>query len=283
MQQAVTSLPIRTAVLLAAGRGQRLRPRTDRVPKCLVPVAGRTMLDRTVDALAAAGFERLVVATGYRAAQVETALGRTGGLEVALVHIADHARTNNVVSLEQALQHPWCTDSAEPGVLVMEADLVLDEEALSLLRLPDRVAVAPYDPGTMSGTVLALDAAARVQAVHVGGPPPGPPPADGWWKTVNATALSAASLVPVRHALSALIRADRTDVYYETAFAECVGEGTVSLGAVSFAHIPWFEIDTAADLARAERALGSGGPDRKGTPAIASAPLRPGGAPPRHA
>jgi MurNAc alpha-1-phosphate uridylyltransferase len=52
---------IDTAMILAAGRGERLRPLTDTVPKPLIPVAGKSMLDRSVERLAAHGVRSIVV------------------------------------------------------------------------------------------------------------------------------------------------------------------------------------------------------------------------------
>lgn len=49
------------AMVLAAGRGKRLRPLSDAVPKPLIEIGGRTMLDRTLDRLAEAGVEQAVV------------------------------------------------------------------------------------------------------------------------------------------------------------------------------------------------------------------------------
>ena len=46
------------AILLAAGLGTRLRPLTDTVPKCLVPIAGRPLLDFWIDQLADAGVRK---------------------------------------------------------------------------------------------------------------------------------------------------------------------------------------------------------------------------------
>ncbi|WP_293719099.1 nucleotidyltransferase family protein [Stappia sp.] len=59
------------AIILSAGLGTRMRPLTDRMPKPLVPVAGRTLLDRARDKLAVAGVGTCVVNVHYLADQIE--------------------------------------------------------------------------------------------------------------------------------------------------------------------------------------------------------------------
>jgi N-acetyl-alpha-D-muramate 1-phosphate uridylyltransferase len=61
----------RTAMVLAAGLGERMRPLTDRVPKPLVRVSGKPLLDHVLDRLAGAGIERAVVNVHYLAEQIE--------------------------------------------------------------------------------------------------------------------------------------------------------------------------------------------------------------------
>jgi len=61
-------------VLLSAGQGRRLAPLTDNKPKCLVNVAGRTILEWQLHALAHAGIEDVTVVTGFHANTVEAAL-----------------------------------------------------------------------------------------------------------------------------------------------------------------------------------------------------------------
>ena len=59
------------AVLLAAGLGTRLRPLTDTVPKCLVPIKGKPLLDIWVESLLQAGVERILVNVHYKHELVE--------------------------------------------------------------------------------------------------------------------------------------------------------------------------------------------------------------------
>jgi MurNAc alpha-1-phosphate uridylyltransferase len=61
----------RTAMVLAAGLGERMRPLTDRLPKPLVRVNGKPLLDHVLDRLAASGIERAVVNVHYLADQIE--------------------------------------------------------------------------------------------------------------------------------------------------------------------------------------------------------------------
>ncbi len=62
-------------MILAAGRGERLRPLTDATPKPMIPVAGRSMLDRSMDRLAAHGVRTVVVNVHHLGEQIAAHLG----------------------------------------------------------------------------------------------------------------------------------------------------------------------------------------------------------------
>jgi MurNAc alpha-1-phosphate uridylyltransferase len=62
------------AMLLAAGRGERMRPLTDHTPKPLLRVAGHTLIERHIEALARAGIRELVINHAHLGAQLVAAL-----------------------------------------------------------------------------------------------------------------------------------------------------------------------------------------------------------------
>ena len=75
------------AFLLSAGRGERLRPLTDTLPKCLVPICGRPLLLRWLDMLAAHGVTEILVNTHYLADRVASAVdGWRGDAKVVLAY-----------------------------------------------------------------------------------------------------------------------------------------------------------------------------------------------------
>jgi MurNAc alpha-1-phosphate uridylyltransferase len=63
------------AMILAAGRGERMRPLTDRCPKPLLPAGGRPLIEWHLARLAAAGFRRVVINHAHLGSMIEQALG----------------------------------------------------------------------------------------------------------------------------------------------------------------------------------------------------------------
>ncbi len=65
----------RTAMILAAGRGERMRPLTDSVPKPLLRIRGKPLIERHVERLAQAGIERIVVNLAWLGSMIRDYLG----------------------------------------------------------------------------------------------------------------------------------------------------------------------------------------------------------------
>ncbi len=143
------------AIVLAAGMGKRMRPLTDSIPKPLVPLAGRTLLDRTLDRLAEAGIEDVVVNVHYRAGQIEDHLAQRGPSERPRIAISDErdALLDTGGGVKRALPRL----GARP-FFVHNSDSVWGEGASAAL---DRMVVA-YDDAKMDALLLLAVAATSI-------------------------------------------------------------------------------------------------------------------------
>jgi MurNAc alpha-1-phosphate uridylyltransferase len=118
----VTLEPARTAMILAAGRGERMRPLTDTTPKPLLTVHGRPLIEHHVISLALAGFRSVVINTSWLGAQIQDHLGDGSRYGVAIRYSDEQPQALETAGgIFRAL--PWLA----PGpFLVINGDLFTD-------------------------------------------------------------------------------------------------------------------------------------------------------------
>ncbi|HLI10944.1 MAG TPA: nucleotidyltransferase family protein [Alphaproteobacteria bacterium] len=133
----------RRGMVLAAGLGLRMRPFTDRMPKPLLPVAGRTLLDRALDHLDASGVDTVVVNTHHLADQIAMHLAARSRPRIVLSHEAELLETGGGVA--KALPHL----APGPFYVVNGDALWLDAAQLTLRRL-----AAGWDDRRMDALLL---------------------------------------------------------------------------------------------------------------------------------
>ena len=134
----------KTAMVLAAGMGTRMRPLTDTMPKPLVKVAGRALLDHVLDRLADAGVERAVVNVHHFAEQI-------------IAHVANRKQPKIVISDERGVLLDTgggavkaLPELGDTPFYHLNADtLWIDGVTPNLTRLADA-----FDPATMDALLL---------------------------------------------------------------------------------------------------------------------------------
>jgi len=136
--------PIDRAMILAAGLGTRMRPITETIPKPLVAVAGKALIDWTLDACRAGGVDQAVVNVHYRADQMEAHLA---GVSAPRIEISNER--------ERILDSGGGVRKALPALgggpfFVLNADAIwIDGPRPSLVRLREH-----WDPRTMDILLL---------------------------------------------------------------------------------------------------------------------------------
>ena len=237
------------AVILAAGRGTRLRPLTDWRPKCLVRVHGKPILRHQLEALSDAGIRDCVIVVGYRAEQVRDTVG-TRFRDLAITYVENELfdRTNNIYSLWMARRH------LTEDMLLLEGDVLFEPDLLvDLLESPhDNVAVVDRFQPPMNGTVIQANGdAAHAMVLKK----------DQTRDFDYATALKTVNIYKlcrraVRYelmpAVDRYVSQGRTGDFYELAISRAVAEGSMQLHVLLTGDRWWTEVDTEEDLQHAE-------------------------------
>ena len=129
------------AMILAAGRGERMRPLTDTLPKPLLPVGDSTLIERHLHALAKAGFHEVVINLRHLGEMIEAKLGDGAAYGLRIAYSKETEALDTGGGVKQALPRL----GEEPFALV-SADVHTDMD-YALLR-------EPLPPGSLGRLVL---------------------------------------------------------------------------------------------------------------------------------
>ncbi len=232
------------AIILAAGVARRLAPLTDHTHKCLLPVGGRSLLDRMLDALAACGVEESVLVVGHCRDQVRRAAGTArGAMRIAYVDNPDYQK-GSILSL-------WCARRT----LLSDSTLVMDADVLFPPRFLRRLIDSPAPSALLLDRGF-QDTGEEVKLYAVGdrvialGKKVVPRAWDVIGEGVGFFKCSAAHAPNYARLLEESIRETGGANEYEDALHRLLAQ--VPVGWVDVTGLPWTEVDFAEDLRRAE-------------------------------
>jgi MurNAc alpha-1-phosphate uridylyltransferase len=238
----------RTAMVLAAGLGTRMRPLTEHTPKPLLTLGGKPLLDHALDRLAAAGVERVVVNAYWRAERVEAHLAARAaeGRAPATVLSREAALLDTGGGVQAAL------DLLGPGPFyVINGDAFwLDGPRPALSRLADAFAAGDVDD------VLLVQRTTQVHAnVGLGDfalDPLGRPRRRGEREVVPYIYAGV-------HLMTPALLAELPEGAFSMNFAWDRARAAGRLRAVVHDGL-WFHLSTPADLAEADAIVRAGFP-----------------------
>ena len=237
---------------------KRLRPLTDTKPKCLLKVGERTLLERTVAAMAAAGIREFVVVTGYRAEMIKDFLenldnlDNLGSLEslgkpkFTFLHNADYEHNNNIYSL-------WMAGQVVRGkeFLLMDSDILCDPAAV--LRIANEkeaaLAVNRHELGEEEMKVV-VDDAMRITEISKTCRPE-----DAMGESVGIEKMTMTySEALFRELDQMILNEGLIDIFYERAFERLIPQGH-TFRVIDTTNYFSYELDTPEDFQRAQELM----------------------------
>jgi histidinol-phosphate/aromatic aminotransferase/cobyric acid decarboxylase-like protein/choline kinase len=243
------------AVILAAGMGNRLGRYTADNTKCMLPINGKTLIERSLDALEAGGVRKCVIVAGYKK---ENLIGFVGNKykSISIEYVVNdvYNRTNNIYSLYLARDH-----LAKDDTLLLESDIIFDESVIPQIiasEYPTIAAVARFE-SWMDGTVAVIDDDDNIVSFI-------PKKLfnfdekDSYYKTVNiykfSRDFSRKTYIPF---LEAYIKSKGDNEYYEQVLRVIAALDGNEIKAFVLTKEKWYEIDDVQDKAVAETIFAS--------------------------
>ena len=231
------------AIVLAAGVGKRFKEVTDHRPKCLIDIQGKTLLERTLAALGAAGISQAVVVTGYRGEMITQQIGSTCGRVQVKYVLNPQYEKGAILSLLSA------RDEFDDDILIMDADVLFP------IAMIDRLIHSPHAncfllDGSAKNTgeeQMLLTRDGRVLSIVRGGSGD----FDVIGESVGFLKVSRTDAPLLRSILENLVAQGRDTIEHEEAYPIFLSQRVVGFERVD--DLPWTEIDFPEDLQRAEQ------------------------------
>ena len=147
------------AIILASGRGTRFRPITDSIPKPLLPLANRPLLEYLLSSLAQAGCTKIFVSVGYAGDQIQQFLTAIQPLSSVTPVFASNWHQGPLASFQAVIPHLFAQD---PFILV-PADLYISPTDLRSLTSTTSEMALLYDSGKKQpGTLIQVNATHQI-------------------------------------------------------------------------------------------------------------------------
>ena len=234
-------------VILAAGMAKRLRPLTDTKPKCLLEVGGKTLLQRTVEAMASAGITEFLVVTGYRENMIRDFLtSHASHFTFHFLDNPDYEHNNNIFSLWLAMQELHGEE-----VLLMDSDILCDPEAVRRVARQECSALAmqQHELGEeemkivvdAAGNITEISKTCRVE--------------DAAGESVGIEKMTPAYTEALYQELRQMILEEGLiDIFYERAFERLIPQGH-TFRVVDTTDLFSYELDTPEDFEKATASM----------------------------
>lgn len=245
------------AIILAAGMGKRLGEYTKDNTKCMLPINGIRLIDRTLTILSKLHINRVIIVVGYQAQNLINHIGNRYDdvLKIEYVNNPIYDKTNNIYSLALAKQQMM-----EDDTILLESDLIYEESIIRLLidnPYPNLALVAKWE-SWMDGTVVKIDNDNNIinfipkQAFNY-------EESNLYYKTVNiykfSRTFATQKYIPF---LDAYCNALGNNEYYEQVLRLITYLNTDDIKALPIGHKKWYEIDDIQDLDIAENIFATG-------------------------
>ncbi|AJA92209.1 nucleoside-diphosphate-sugar pyrophosphorylase [Candidatus Nitrosopelagicus brevis] len=123
------------AIILAGGRGKRLRPITDKIPKPLIPINNKPLIERTIKYLKKYGITEIIISSGYKSDLIEKFLKKKKNFGCEISFSIEKTPLGTGGAVKKALRFV-----DEESFVVLNGDIVTNIDLKKILKKPNTIA-----------------------------------------------------------------------------------------------------------------------------------------------
>lgn len=123
------------AIILAGGRGKRLRPITDKIPKPLIPINNKPLIERTIKYLKKYGVTEIIISTGYKSNLIEKFLKQKKNFGCDIIFSIEKTPLGTGGAVKKALKYV-----EENSFLVLNGDIVTNINLKKIMKKENTIA-----------------------------------------------------------------------------------------------------------------------------------------------
>ena len=123
------------AIILAGGRGKRLRPITDKIPKPLIPINNKPLIERTIKYLKKYGITEIIISSGYKSNLIEKFLKKKKNFGCNIVFSIEKTPLGTGGAIKKALRFV-----DDESFVVLNGDIITNIDLKRILKKPNTIA-----------------------------------------------------------------------------------------------------------------------------------------------
>jgi len=237
-------------IILAAGTSQRLRPLTTTIPKTLLLLGEKTLLEHILDATRSSGLLRVDIVTGHGHTAIEECsrdyTRRHPDMTIRLLYNDSYDSTGNIVSFAKA------QEVFDEDFIIINSDTIFHKDLLKkLIDSPHANAMLVDDVKRLGAEEMKVHIGNNESITHIH---KSLDPETAAGEYVGIMKLSAAHKHQLLSSLTTTMAAD-SSLYYEDALQTLITDHGVTIHKISTDGLPVMEIDTHEDLAAAKQLI----------------------------
>ena len=123
------------ALILAGGRGKRLRPLTDKIPKSLIPINKKPLIQYTINYLKKFGINEIIICSGYKSKQIQNFLKKKKNFGCKIEYSIESDPLGTAGAIRNAIKN-----LSDESFLVINGDVITNIDLKKILKKPNTIA-----------------------------------------------------------------------------------------------------------------------------------------------